>query len=136
MTALEQELLRDSDAESIEGDEEEADAERRQSTVFNNDHSHAHQHHQAESTTRKTVSESVKEKLHNHILKHEHAGDAASDEPEAKRQRIVGNGVISPKCNGDLNNKQRPPTTTQQQPKAENGTPTPKNSSGSMTAVA
>lgn len=133
MTALEQELLRDSDAESIEGDDDE---DRKHSTTINNDHPHQPYHHH--ETTKKTVSESVKEKLHNHILKHEHAGDVVdSDEPEAKKQRLVGNGVISPKCNGDLNNKSRPSQgNNQQQNKPENGTPTPKNSSGSMTAVA
>lgn len=129
MSALEQELLRDSDAESIEDDDEGCKLKR--STIINNDHSH----HQSDHLTKKTVSESVREKLHNHILKHEHT-DADTSEPEVKRQKIVGNGVISPKCNGDLNNKARPTTQNQQQAKAENGTPTPKNSSGSMTAVA
>jgi hypothetical protein len=125
MTALERELLRDSDAESID-DEEEEEEHKQTVEVHQNDHHN------------KTVSDGVREKLHNHILKHGHddnGQNGSSDEPDAKRPRIVGNGVISPKCNGDLNNKTRTPSSGQQPTKAENGTPNPQGGSG-MTAVA
>lgn len=112
------------DAESMD---DEAESRQSSANLIN--------HSTLAEPTRKTVSESVKEKLHNHILKHEHGADPETDEPEAKRQRIVGNGVISPKCNGDINNKSRPPTSGQQTQKAENGTPG-NGSAGSMTAVA
>ncbi|KAI6182953.1 hypothetical protein M3Y97_00435700 [Aphelenchoides bicaudatus] len=125
MSELEKAMLRDSDAESVD---DEAEPKQSQSSANLVNHSTSME------PTRKTVSESVKEKLHNHILKHEHGADAELDEPEAKRQRIVGNGVISPKCNGDLNSKSRPSASNQQNQKAENGTPG--NGSGSLTAVA
>lgn len=122
MSELEKAMLHDSDTESV--DEKNS----RQPPVEPPQNDHCQQ------PQKTTVSDSVKEKLTNHIRKHEHSADADMDEPDAKRQRIVGNGVISPKCNGDLNNKSRPSQSGQQKSNAENGTPGSGN--GSMTAVA
>ncbi|KAI6230089.1 hypothetical protein M3Y99_01099600 [Aphelenchoides fujianensis] len=123
MTALERELLRDSDAESVDGDEEAVGG------LDNGGHSAPPPAH--EPPHLKTASESHE---HEELLQQQQA--AAADEPEAKRTRIVGNGVISPKCNGDL--KVRPAGGQTNAPtKAENGTPpTQSTGSGSMQAVA
>ncbi|CAD5207381.1 unnamed protein product [Bursaphelenchus okinawaensis] len=120
MTALESALLNDSDAESGP----ESDGETSQPNSDTNSLP-------AAQPAFKTASSTVKEKLRNNInMKHGISENGHDEEPEAKRQRI-SNGVsaVSPKCNGDLNNKVRPN-------KSENGNGTPTKQSGSMAAVA
>lgn len=124
MSALERELLNDSDAESGPEDcEDEVSQSASEANSFI-----------SSETTLKTASEAVKEKLRNNIMKHGEHQNGHDEEPEGKRQRL-SNGTIpvSPKCNGDLNSKVRPT-------KSENGNGNaaapPKQSSGSMAAVA
>uniref|UniRef100_A0A1I7S0W0 BAF250_C domain-containing protein n=1 Tax=Bursaphelenchus xylophilus TaxID=6326 RepID=A0A1I7S0W0_BURXY len=119
MTALESALLNDSDAESGP----ESDGETSQPASDTNSLN--------SQPNFKSASDAVKEKLRNNInMKHGLTENGHEEEPDQKRQRI-GNGMsaVSPKCNGDLNNKVRPN-------KSENGNGTPTKQSGSMAAVA